>query len=175
MNTLSTIALILLSLVGYSGGAAGRAGKRNDLKPKIIDLILVAVIWTGAIYSRITLDLDKWLLILVWLILASIVGVLAVSLRELPEKRELSRKELPTTQKNIFKRIWQSWNDFSKRMGAFQSRIILSLFFFTLVSPFALAVRMLSDPLRLKYRRLTSWWISKKETKNELEQFRRQF
>jgi hypothetical protein len=175
MATLTYVALVLLSLLGYSGGAAGKAGKRIDLKPKIMDLVLMIVIWAGAIYSRMTLDLHKWLLILIWLILAFIMGVLAVSLRELPEKTELHRKDSPTKQENIFKRLWQRWNDFSKRIGAFQSRIILSFFFFVLVSPFAIAVRMFSDPLRLKYRRLASWWIPKKETKNELEPFRRQF
>lgn len=175
MNTISYLALILLSLAGYSVGAAGKAGKQIELKPKIIDLVFVVAIWAAAIYSRMTLNLNKWLLILIWLILAFITGVLALSLRELPEKTESHRKDFPTKQENIFKRQWQSWNDFSKRMGAFQSRIILSLFFFVLVSPFAIAVRMFSDPLRLKYRRLASWWIPKKETKNELEPFRRQF
>ena len=175
MNTLSFIALILLSLVGYSGGAAGRAGKNVDLKPKIIDLVLVAVIWAGAIYSRITQDLDKWLLILIWLILSIILSVIAVSLRKLPEEKSPSQKALPKTPANAFKKIWQSWNDFSKRMGSFQSRILLSLFFFILISPFALAVKVFSDPLHIKYQSRTSWWIPKKEIKNELEQYRRQF
>ena len=175
MNTLSFIALILLSLVGYSGGSASKAGKDVDLKPKIIDLVLVAAIWAGAIYSRITQDLNKWLLILIWLILSIILGVIAVSLRKLPEEKSVSQKDLPKTPANVFKKRWQSWNEFSKRMGSFQSRILLSLFFFVFVSPFAIAVKMFSDPLHLKYRRLTSWWIPKKEIKNELEEFRRQF
>jgi hypothetical protein len=175
MNTLSFIALILLSLVGYSGGSASKAGKDVDLKPKIIDLVLVAAIWAGAIYSRITQDLNKWLLILIWLILSIILGVIAVSLRKLPEEKSVSQQDLPKTPANVFKKIWQSWNDFSKRMGSFQSRILLSLFFFILVSPYAIAVKVFSDPLNIKYQSRTSWWIPKKEIKNELEQYRRQF
>jgi hypothetical protein len=175
MNALSYIALILLSLAGYSGGAACKAGEQIDLKPKIIDLVLVAIIWTGAIYSRTSHDLNKWLLILIWLILSIIIGVLAISLRKLHKEKSFSQNDIPKTPANVFKKIWQDWNDFSKRMGIFQSRILLSLFFFVLVSPFAIAAKIFSDPLRLKYRRLTSWWIPKKETKNELEQFRRQF
>jgi len=175
MNSLSYIALILLSLVGYSGGAAGKAGKQIDLKPKVVDLVLVAVIWAGAICSRLIQDFNKWILILIWLILSTILGVLAVSLRRLPEKTDLNRKDLPKIPANVFKKIWQSWNDFSKRMGSFHSRILLSLFFFIFVTPFAVAVKTFSDPLNIKYQSRTSWWIPKKETKNELEPFRKQF
>jgi len=69
METISFIVLILLSLVGYSAGAVGKAGKFVELKPRVIDLILVVLIWIGAIYSRVTFDLNKWLLILMWIIL----------------------------------------------------------------------------------------------------------
>lgn len=132
MNTLSFIALILLSLVGYSGGAAGKAGKNVDLKPKIIDLVLVAVIWAGAIYSRITQDLDKWFLILIWLILSIILGIIAVSLRKLPEEKSPSQKALPKTPGNAFKKIWQSWNDFSKKDGKLsESNPSFSILFYT--------------------------------------------
>lgn len=175
MNMLSYIALVLLSLVGYSGGATGKTGTSIELKPKITDLVLLSVIWAGAIYSRTTLNINKWLLIFIWLVLSIAIGFLAVSLRRLPEKTDLNRKDLLKIPATVFKKRWQSWNDFSKKMGRFQSRILLSLFYFVLVSPFAMAAKIFSDPLRLKYRRLTSWWIPKKETKNELEEFRRQF
>jgi nitrate reductase gamma subunit len=114
-------------------------------------------------------------LILIWLILSIILGVIAVSLRKLPEEKSVSQKDLLKTPANVFKKRWQSWNEFSKRMGSFQSRILLSLFFFVFVSPFAIAVKMFSDPLHLKYQSRTSWWIPKKEIRNELEEFRRQF
>jgi hypothetical protein len=175
MQTLSFIVLILLSLVGYSGGAAGKAGKSADLKPQIIDLILVVIIWGGAIYSRISFDLDKWFLILIWVILSIVIGVLAITFRKLPEGKISSNKEPTRTPTNLFKKLWPSWKDFSKRMGVFQSRIVLSLFFFIFVSPFALAVKVFSDPLNIKRQSSTSQWLPKKEIKNELEQYRRQF
>jgi len=175
MKALSFIVLILLSLVGYSGGAAGKAGKSADLKPRIIDLILVVIIWTGAIYSRILFYLDKWFLILIWIILSIIIGIFAISFRKLPEEKSSSNKEPTRKPTNLFKKLWHSWKDFSQRMGNFQSRIILSLFFFIFVSPFALAVKIFSDPLSIKHQRSTSQWLPKKEIKNELEQYRRQF
>ena len=175
MEAFSFIALILLSLVGYSAGATRKAGRVVQLKPQIIDLILVAVIWAGAIYARIIVDLDRWLLILAWVILSSVVGMLAVWPRKLYARETASYEASKQTSRNPLKKLWRSWMDFSKRMGEFQSRIVLSLFFFVLVSPFALGVKIFSDPLRLKYRSNESHWLPKMKTEVNLEQSRKQF
>lgn len=174
METISFIVLVLLSLVGYSAGAVGKAGKSVELKPQIIDLVLISVIWAGAISSRMVLDLNKWLVILVWVVLSSLVGILAVWLRRLPEARVSSNKGPRETSRNLINKLWQSWGDFSKRIGNFQSRIVLSLFFFILVLPFALPVKMFSDPLRIRYQGTESHWLPKTKTEVDLEHFRRQ-
>jgi len=175
METLSFIVLILLSLVGYSGGAAGKAGKLAEIKPQLVDLIIVLLIWAGAIYSRITFDLNKWLLILIWIVLSATIGVITVLFRKLPKEQSLNNKEPEKVQKNPIKKLWQIWNNFSKRMGNFQSRIILSLFFFIFVSPFAIAVKIFSDPLNIRHKTTKSHWLTRKEIKTDLEQSRRQF
>ena len=175
METLSFVALIFLSLVGYSGGVVGKVGKFAELKPQIIDLIIVLLIWAGAIYSRITFDLNKWLFILIGVILSIIIGLLAVSFRKLTEEKSLNNNEPEKVPINPIKKLWQSWKDYSKRMGNFQSRIILSLFFFIFVSPFALAVKMFSDPLKIKNHSSKSHWLPKKEIKNDLKLYGRHF
>jgi len=175
METFSYIVLILLSLVGYSGGAAGKAEKFADLKPQIVDLIIVLLIWAGAIYSRLTFDLNKWLLILIWVVLSATIGVTAILFRKLPKEQSSNNKEPEKVQKNPIKKLWHTWNNFSKRMGSFQSRIILSLFFFILVSPFALAVKMFSDPLNIKHQTTKSHWLPKEEIPTDLERYKRQF
>jgi len=175
MEILSFIVLILLSLVGYSGGAAAKAGKYAVLKPQLVDLIIVLLIWAGAIYSRITFDLNKWLLILIWVVLSATIGVTAILFRKLPKEQSSNNKEPEKVQKNPIKKLWHTWNNFSKIMGSFQSRIILSLFFFIFVSPFALAVKIFSDPLNIKHQSSKSHWLTKKEIKADLEQYRRQF
>ena len=174
MDIISFIALILLSLVGYSGGAVGVVGKSVNLKPQIIDLILIGTVWTGAIYSRITLNVNKWVLILVWIAFSIIMGILTISFRKLTKENQ-STNDVRTMKTNTIKKLYQSWKNFSERMGNFQNRIILSLFFFIFVSPFALAMKIFSDPLKIKKRRKKSHWLPKKEMKIELEQFRRQF
>ena len=175
METVSYIVLILLSLVGYSAGAVGKAGKSVQLKPKVIDLILISVIWAGAIYSRTVLDFNKWLVILAWVILSSLIGILSIWPRKLPEQKASSNKEAKETTANLLHKLWQRWGNFSRRMGNFQSRIVLSLFFFIVVSPFALAVKTFSDPLRIRYRSDESYWLIKMKTRGDLEKFRRQF
>jgi hypothetical protein len=174
VEALSYIVLILLSLVGYSGGAAGRAGKRVDLKPKVLDLILVALIWAAALYSRLTFDVNKWLLILVWLGIAAVIGWTAVSFRKLEKKeKEEEAEELPS---NIVKRLWHRWMRFSKRMGSFQSRVMLSFFFFLLISPVALIIRTLGDPLKIKGKKtMSSYWSAKTPGSTEIDDYRRQF
>jgi hypothetical protein len=60
-------------------------------------------------------------------------------------------------------------------MGSFQTRIFLSLFYFVVVSPFALVVKALSDPLRLKHRPAPSFWLEKGPSPSDLEESKRQF
>lgn len=175
METLSYIALVLLSLVGYSGGVVGKAKKSIDLKPQLIDLILVLFIWTGAIFSRITMDVNKWFMILIWIFIGSLIGILSVLLRKIPKITPEKNTEIKQPSTGKLKYIWTKWKAFSQRMGSFQSKIILSLFFFLFVTPFALGVKFFSDPLRIKLPSSSTYWQPKKEPKNNLEEYRRQF
>ena len=175
-EALSYIVLVLLSLVGYSGGATGRAGKSADLKPSIYDLILIALIWTAALYSRITYDFNKWLLILVWVGISAVVGIMAVSFRRIHRDTESGQEEGEKIPHTFVKRIWHRWTGFSRRMGGFQSRVMLSFFFFIIVSPVALIIKVLGDPLRIKKKQdMESYWLAKIASSTELEDYRRQF
>ena len=51
---------------------------------------------------------------------------------------------------SLYKRAWQWWKDLAHKIGNFQARVILSLFYGVLVLPFGLAARLFSDPLRIK-------------------------
>ena len=170
--------MILLSLAGYSGGAVARAGQWADLKPQIIDLVLVLLIWTAGIYSRTAWHFGKWVAILVWVASAIIIGYLATSFRKIPELKKPASpggKDPPT---GPLKKLWQNWTDFSRHMGSYQSRVLLSFFFFLLVSPIALLLKAFSDPLRIKPKSFGpggSHWLSKKEIDSNQEQYRRQF
>lgn len=176
MEGLSYIVLILLTLVGYSAGAASRVGKGKDLKPRIPDLILVSLLWAAAVYTRLAYDVNKWLMILVWLGIAFIIGMIAVSVRKWPVAEESGKGRAEDLPSGIFKKLWHRWTVFSKRMGSFQSRVMLSFFFFVIISPVALLITVLGDPLKIKKKRtVQSYWSPKEPSPSGLEDFRRQF
>ncbi|MEW6095382.1 MAG: hypothetical protein AB1567_02490 [bacterium] len=74
----------------------------------------------------------------------------------------------------MFKKIWHAWKDVAHKTGNFQARIILSIFYFIMVAPIAIGVKLFSNPLGLK-RRANSYWIPKVFKKYDLKNARRQF
>ncbi len=175
MEMLSFVALILLSLVGYSGGVIGKAGKSVEIKPQVIDLFLLLILWGAGVASKLTFALNKWLLILLWIVLAIFLGLCRGFFVKKTEDMS-SILEKPNTQPSGFvRKLWKKWEHFGHRMGSFQSRVMLSFLFFLIVSPFALAVKWFSDPLGVKHQTQKSHWHTCKEEKPDIEQFRRQF
>jgi len=175
MEAFSFIALILLSLTAYSGGAVAKAGKNASLKPQVIDLVLAILIFACAIYSRMTTDLNKWLLVLIWAGISGVAGFVRAALRKSTKDGIIIQAMKGKNEISVFRRTWTRWTHFSRRMLDFQSRVLLSLVFFLIVSPFAVAVRAFSDPLNLKHRPQGSFWQTKKEGPLDIQQYRRQF
>lgn len=56
----------------------------------------------------------------------------------------------------MFKRIWERWKKIAKKIGDFNARVILTIFYFILLAPLALVVRR-SDPLGLKKNKIIGW------------------
>ncbi len=63
-----------------------------------------------------------------------------------PGKEYSYRKAMATA----LRRLWQGWKLVGKKIGDFQARVLLTLFYFVILAPFALGVRLLADPLGLK-------------------------
>lgn len=175
METLSYIALILLTLVAYSGGVVGKAGRSVVIKPQVVDLLLILIFWTAGIASKLTLALNKWLLVLLWVILALILGVCRAFFRNKAEDTKSVLEEPAKLPSRFVKRLWIKWERFGHRMGSFQSRVLLSFLFFIVVTPFALAVKWFSDPLRIKGQKQKSFWNIRGEERPDLEHYRRQY
>ena len=57
------------------------------------------------------------------------------------------------------KRLWERWKRIAKTIGDFQARLILTVFYFIIVGPFALIVRRAADPLSLKKRGEQAWGV----------------
>ena len=50
---------------------------------------------------------------------------------------------------SLLKTLWEHWKVIAHRIGHFQTRLLLLIFYYVVATPFALALKLLSDPLRL--------------------------
>ena len=73
------------------------------------------------------------------------------------------------------KRFWSAWRRIAKKVGNFQARVLLAIFYFTLFCPFALIVRWCTDPLAIKPGSPHGWRPLGPTESLPLDRARRQF
>lgn len=74
----------------------------------------------------------------------------------------------------VFRRGWESWKEIAGFIGAFQTRVVLTAFYFTVAVPFGFLARLI-DPLALRRHRLDSNWTRRTTAVSDLSAARRQF
>jgi hypothetical protein len=72
----------------------------------------------------------------------------------------------------MLKRLWNGWKKLARRIGTFQAKVVLTIFYAILVLPLGLAVRWFADPLNIKRRPIA--WKERPQEANLLESARRQ-
>ena len=170
MDFLSNIGLVLVTMVGYSTGRV-LPGKKYKVTPELFDGGIIVVLWVGAL---VDCYVEKWLSILLWFG----IGILVGSLITLVVRSTLSHAciEIPIEEKKkIFQKLWMEWKTFAFRMGNFQGRLILLLFYFTIVTPFGIINRFFRDPLYLKKPTGDSFRFTLTTPKKKIEDARRQY
>ena len=65
--------------------------------------------------------------------------------------------ELGDSKPGGWRRAWTRWMKIAQVIGDFQSRVVLSLFYFVIVLPFGLVIRLFGDPLKIRKDRGSSW------------------
>jgi hypothetical protein len=68
---------------------------------------------------------------------------------------------------------WKRWKILGEAFGDFQGRLFAVLFYFTIFAPFALGVRLFSDPLTIR-KAAAKWW-DRAPVSTSLDDARRQF
>jgi len=68
----------------------------------------------------------------------------------------------------VHKRIWEWWKPVAHKIGNFQARVILTVFYFTIFVPFAILVKLFTDPLRIKPKTKKGWIERKDEQVDDL-------
>ena len=86
------------------------------------------------------------------------------------EKKKYKGKD-KTQKKHIFRRLWEGWKKIARIIGDFNARVILTIFYFVLLFPFAMLMKIFTDPLEIKKKAHTGW--HDKEEDNELTAFER--
>ena len=172
MEFISGLATVLLTTVGYASGAA-LAGKDKSPAPKLLDLCAVSILWVFAFVSQPTLG--RWVAVAVWFTVGGAVAFALTAARGGQPSAKAHRTAQPDTDRGFLQRIWHAWKRFALRLGNYQGRLILTFFYFLVVTPFGVLVRLFSDPLEIKYKTAPSFWANRPEDSPDLNEARRQF
>lgn len=71
--------------------------------------------------------------------------------------------------------LWEGWKRFGRKVADFQARMLLTGFYFLVVTPFSLVVKVSGDPLALAPRTPKGWRPRTTPSGSVLERARRQF
>lgn len=64
----------------------------------------------------------------------------------------------------ILKTIWSKWKTIAHHIGIFQSRLILSVFYFSLLMPWGIIFSLFKDELKMKNKKLSTWKTKDKQS-----------
>jgi hypothetical protein len=70
--------------------------------------------------------------------------------------------------------FWTGWKAFGQFMGDWLARVVLTIFYFTVLVPFGIGVRLFGDPLHIKTHP-SEFWQKRTTGDQELQEVRRQF
>ena len=77
--------------------------------------------------------------------------------------------------RETLKIILEHWKRIARRIGDFQARLILSVFYYVIFAPFGLGVRVFSDPLDIKNTQTRKWLTRTEEGEQSSTYARRQY
>ncbi len=151
------------------------AGRGRVTSPTLFDLGTLLAVWTAAILVRD--NLGRWSSILIWLLVAGLLstGFTALRRAQLPKKPLRRTGGLPLQGAGPFGRAWRTWKSFAHEMGNYQGRVLMALFYFAIVTPFAVLLKVFSDPLKVHDVPDQSSWAPRSDGDTTIEQARRQF
>ncbi len=71
--------------------------------------------------------------------------------------------------------LWSRWKILALAVGTFQSRMLLSLFYFLVIPPFAAIIKIFADPLGLKKSHPAKWHPKEARQEDFFQESKRQF
>jgi hypothetical protein len=77
--------------------------------------------------------------------------------------------------KRLMQRLWSRWKRVGHAIADVQSRVLLTVTYFTVIAPFGLAIRAAADPLAIKSGTPRGWRLRPAETPGDVRRARQQF
>lgn len=172
MDILSIVLFLILVMVAYSCGAAIFVGSGRVDTPSLVDLGALAILWSLGLITHPALG--KGLALLVWLPAAAILAGCITRIR-LGSQPIVKTKPTKNHTGAWWRLAWEGWKSFSTRMGNYQGRVLLVLFYFVVITPWGFIVRLFSDPLQIRSSSAASYWIQRESLQADMEEAQRQF
>jgi len=72
------------------------------------------------------------------------------------------------------RKLWERWKQVARKIGDFQARVLMTLFYFLILGPVAMVIRWQSDPLAIKVTTPRGWRDSEARGGKAMEHARRQ-
>jgi hypothetical protein len=77
--------------------------------------------------------------------------------------------------KQFFSTVWKYWKKVGEFLGNVIGRVFLMLFYFTVVLPFGLIMRLFGDPLDIRDKQTIPTWRERTSPEPTIEASRNQF
>ena len=72
------------------------------------------------------------------------------------------------------KKFWAGWKRFGHFMGDMLARVVLTIFYFTILLPFGLLTSLFGDPLNIRSK-VKPAWVKRETGDRSMAEARRQF
>jgi hypothetical protein len=172
MEAFSIIALLLLLFFGYSFGSVIGVGRSKTATPEPLDIGVVLVLVFLAFLSRP--HLSKWLTLGLWVFSTVLVSMI-LSYKRKAKDPQVKQEATVMDQVSGWQRLWTRWKALAIRLGDYQGRLILALFYFGVITIWGLLVRLLGDPLKLRKSQVSSFWVNRLEVSTDIKEAERQY
>ncbi len=75
----------------------------------------------------------------------------------------------------FLKKAWDGWRRFGHFMGDIVARVVMTIFYFTLLLPFGVIITLFGDPLDMRHKSKAPAWLPRTTGDRTLDEARRQF
>jgi hypothetical protein len=177
--------LVLMSFFSFGAAAGIRSKSKTPLQPpfpSLLDLGLILICWLATI-SAYKSGYQPVLATLAGAVAVFFAGFILHLLLMLSPGHESTVKPgsaripvpgIQSSNRQVIAIVQPRWRLYFRQAGGFQSRLLLSLFYYVVLLPFGVLVGMMGDPLGLKAPPGDSFWKSRNADSQKLEDARGQ-